>query len=85
VDRESAREMLAKRMAGTEARAEPSVPEPKKGKGVGKTAAKAAGVAVVGALTSTIGRTVGREIVRGLFGLLGMKPPRTRRTTRSRW
>jgi DNA helicase HerA-like ATPase len=85
VDRESAREMLAKRMAGTEAPAEPRAPERKKGSGVGKTAAKAAGVAVVGALTSTIGRTVGREIVRGLFGLLGMKPPRTRRSTRSRW
>jgi len=80
VDRESAREMLAKRMAVTEAPA-----EPRKGRSVGKTAAKAAGVAVVGALTTTIGRTVGREIVRGLFGLLGMKPPRTRRTTRSRW
>jgi hypothetical protein len=52
---------------------------------VGKTAAKAAGVAVVGALTSAIGRTVGREVVRGLFGMLGMKPPRTRRSTRSRW
>ena len=84
VDRESAREMLAKRMAGTEAAAEEEK-ESKKGRGVGKTAAKAAGVAVVGALTSSIGRTVGREIVRGLFGLLGVKPPRTRRTTRSRW
>jgi DNA helicase HerA-like ATPase len=84
VDRESAREMLAKRMAGTEAAAEEEK-EPKKGRGVGKTAAKAAGVAVVGALTSSIGRTVGREIVRGLFGLLGVKPPRTRRPTRSRW
>jgi DNA helicase HerA-like ATPase len=84
VDRESARELLAKRMAGTEAPAEPE-PEPKKGRGVGRTAAKAGGVAVVGALTSAIGRTVGREIVRGLFGLLGVKPPRTRRTTRRRW
>ena len=84
VDRESAREMLAKRMAKTEAPVEDE-PEPKKGRGAGRTAAKTAGVAVVGALTSTIGRTVGREIVRGLFGLLGVKPPRTRRTTRSRW
>ncbi len=87
VDRESAREMLASRMAGTEAPSELEAAEPerKKSSGVGKTAAKAAGVAVVGALTSSIGRTVGREIVRGLFGLLGVKPPRTRRTTRSRW
>jgi DNA helicase HerA-like ATPase len=87
VDRESAREMLAKRMAGTEAPAasQAEEPVPRKGRGRGKTAAKAAGVAVIGALTSTIGRTVGREVVRGLFGLLGVKPPRTRRSTRSRW
>jgi hypothetical protein len=87
VDRESAREMLAKRMARTETPAadEEERTEPRKGRGAGKTAAKAAGVAVLGALTTTIGRTVGREVVRGLFGLLGVKPPRTRRTTRSRW
>jgi DNA helicase HerA-like ATPase len=88
VDRESAREMLAKRMAATQAperEAEEAEPKRKKGRGVGKTAAKAAGAAVVGALTTSIGRTVGREIVRGLFGMLGMKPPRRRRSTRSRW
>jgi DNA helicase HerA-like ATPase len=87
VDRESAREMLAKRMARTEALAasQAEEPVPRKGRGTGKTAAKAAGVAVIGALTSTIGRTVGREVVGGLFGLLGVKPPRTRRSTRSRW
>ena len=82
VDRESAREMLAERMAKTEA---PAEEQPKKGRGAGKTVAKAAGAAVVGALTTSIGRTVGREIVRGLFGMLGMKPPRTRRSSRSRW
>jgi DNA double-strand break repair helicase HerA and related ATPase len=85
VDRESAREMLAERMGRTEAPADAEEPKPKQGRGVAKTAAKAAGVAVVGALSSSIGRTVGREIVRGLFGMLGMKPPRTRRSTRSRW
>jgi DNA helicase HerA-like ATPase len=88
VDRESAREMLAKRMAATQAperEAEEAEPKRKKGRGVGMTAAKAAGAAVVGALTTSIGRTVGREIVRGLFGMLGMKPPRRRRSTRSRW
>ena len=37
---------------------------------------KVAGAAVVGALSTSIGRTVGREIVRGLFGMLGVKPPR---------
>jgi hypothetical protein len=88
VDRESAREMLARRMARTEASAaDGGEPEAKsrKGGGAGKTAAKAAGVAMIGALTTAIGRTVGREVVRGLFGLLGVKPPRTKRTTRSRW
>ena len=84
VDRESAREMLAKRMARTESEAPPQ-PETRKGGGVAKTAAKVAGGAMIGALTSTIGRTVGREVVRGLFGLLGVKPPRTTRRTRSRW
>jgi hypothetical protein len=48
--------------------------------------AQVAGGALIGALTSTIGRTVGREVVRGLFGLLGAKPPRTTtRKRRSRW
>jgi DNA helicase HerA-like ATPase len=85
VDRESAREMLAERMGKTEVAAEAVEPKPKQGRSVGKSAAAAAGAAVVGALSTSIGRTVGREIVRGLFGMLGMKPPRTRRSTRSRW
>jgi hypothetical protein len=84
VDRESARELLAERMAKTEAPAEDEA-GPRKGRSAGRTAAKAAGAAVVGALSTSIGRTVGREIVRGLFGMLGLKPPRTRRSTRSRW
>ena len=83
VDRESAREMLAERMAKTEAPTEAEVAEPKRKKG--RSVAKAAGVAVVGAMSTAIGRTVGREIVRGLFGMLGLKPPRTRRSTQSRW
>ena len=87
VDRESAREMLAERMGKTEAPSETDEPEPrpKQGRSVGKSAAAAAGAAVVGALSTSIGRSVGREIVRGLFGMLGVKPPRTRRSTRSRW
>ena len=87
VDRESAREMLAKRMAETEAPADGEAPRKgsRKSRGAGKTTAKAAGAAVLGALTTTIGRTVGREVVRGLFGMLGMKPPRTRSSTRTRW
>lgn len=86
IDRESAREMLAKRMAATRA-PEPQAdePEPRRGGRVGKTVAKTVGAAAVGALTTTIGRTVGREIVRGLLGMLGIKPPRRRSTTRSRW
>jgi DNA helicase HerA-like ATPase len=72
VDRESARELLAARMARTEPPAAPG------------RVAKAAGATVVGALSTTIGRTIGREVVRGLFGLLGAKPPRTTRR-RSRW
>jgi DNA helicase HerA-like ATPase len=84
VDRESARELLAERMAKTETPAEDEA-GPRKGRSAGRTAAKAAGAAVVGALSTSIGRTVGREIVRGLFGMLGLKPPRTRRSTRSRW
>jgi DNA helicase HerA-like ATPase len=88
VDRESAREMLAARMARTEApaagdRAPAGSAPGSGGSTVGKVAKVATG-AMVGALTSTIGRTIGREVVRGLFGLLGAKPPRST-TRRSRW
>lgn len=89
IDRESAREILAKRMerAGAgESEAAGSGRETAggRGSGTGAKVAKAAGAAVIGALSTTIGRTVGREIVRGIFGLLGAKPPRTTRR-RSRW
>ena len=88
VDRESAREMLASRMARTEAPAAGDrAPARAAPSGTGSTAgkvAKVAGGAMVGALTSTIGRTIGREVIRGLFGLLGAKPPRST-TRRSRW
>jgi hypothetical protein len=69
VDRESAKEMLAARMVGA--------PAPRKS---GKTMAEVAGDVV----SSPTGRAVVREVVRGLFGLLGAKPPR-RSTRRSRW
>ena len=82
VDRESAREILAARMAKTSPPAGSTPPEQPKSKG--KTAAQVAGAAVLGALSSSIGRTVGREVIRGIFGLLGAKPPRTT-TRRSRW
>ncbi|HEX3276849.1 MAG TPA: helicase HerA-like domain-containing protein [Gemmatimonadales bacterium] len=92
VDRESARELLAARMAKTQpASGEPAggpgapPPAPARGGRAGKTVAQVAGGALVGALSSTIGRTVGREIIRGVFGLLGAKPPRSGGTRRSRW
>jgi hypothetical protein len=92
VDRESAREMLAARMARTQAPppaaptpdSEPPTP-PARGGRAARTVTQVAGGALVGALSSTIGRTVGREIIRGLFGLLGAKPPRSTTTRRSRW
>jgi DNA helicase HerA-like ATPase len=87
VDRESAREMLAARMAKTE-----PVPAPTRGRPSGLEpqpqtpgrVAKTAGGALIGALSTTIGRTVGREIIRGVFGMLGVKPPRST-TRRTRW
>ena len=80
VDRESAHEMLARRMerAG----------EGDRGTGTGEReaprgrAAKSAAAVAVGALAGAIGRTVGREVIRGMFGLLGAKPPRATRRGR---
>jgi DNA helicase HerA-like ATPase len=80
VDRESAREMLAARMARTAPPEKPDTPEPTASR-PGKTLAQVA----AGALSSSIARTVGREVVRGIFGLLGAKPPRRTTTRRSRW
>ena len=36
-------------------------------------------------VSSSVGRTVVREVVRGLFGLLGAKPPRQSSRRSSRW
>jgi hypothetical protein len=74
VDRESAAEMLAVRLA--EAAPEPAAPKAKPARSAGRGG-------LVGALTGTLARTIGRELVRGVFGMLRGKPPR--RTTRSRW
>jgi DNA helicase HerA-like ATPase len=87
VDRESAREILARRMAATTppaAGTSPGSAPAERGGKPAKTIAQVVGAGVIGAMGSTVGRTVGREIVRGLFGLLGAKPPRTT-TRRSRW
>jgi DNA helicase HerA-like ATPase len=78
VDRESAREMLAARMEQTAPEAVKS--EPARAARPRKTLAQVA----TGALSTSIARTVGREVVRGIFGLLGAKPPRRTRR-RSRW
>jgi DNA helicase HerA-like ATPase len=77
VDRESAKEMLAARMAqtvpaGSAPGSTPGKPE--------KTITERAGEVI----SSPTGRVVVREVMRGLFGLLGVKPPR-RTTRRSRW
>ncbi|HJS46613.1 MAG TPA: helicase HerA-like domain-containing protein [Gemmatimonadales bacterium] len=80
VDRESAHEMLARRME--QARAGD------RGPGTGERGAprervgKSVAAITVGALAGAIGRTVGREVIRGMFGLLGAKPPRTTRRRR---
>ncbi|HEX5385585.1 MAG TPA: helicase HerA-like domain-containing protein [Gemmatimonadales bacterium] len=86
VDRESAREMLAKRMQQTEPAGDGAgggTAQPAKSGRAAKTIAQVAGGALVGALTSSFGRTVGREVVRGIFGMLGAKPSSGSR--RSRW
>ncbi len=80
VDRESAREILAARIArASPAEATPdAAPHRRSGE---KTMAEVAGDVV----SSSVGRTVVREVVRGLFGLLGAKPPRQSSRRTSRW
>ena len=80
VDRESAREMLAARLKKAAAPAE-AAQEPARRTGL--STGQKLGMAVLGALGTTVARTVGRELVRGVFGMLGAKPPRG--TRRSRW
>jgi len=88
VNRESAYEMLAKRMeqsAPPPAAPAPSTsyPEPAPSRSTSRVG-KAVGAAAViaGVLKSSMARTVGRELVRGIFGMLTGKPPRG--TTRRR-
>jgi DNA double-strand break repair helicase HerA and related ATPase len=80
IDRESAREMLAARMAQAAPVREQGTTDAPSSSRSGKTMAEMAGDVV----TSSVGRTVVREVVRGLFGLLGATPPR-RTSRRSRW
>jgi DNA double-strand break repair helicase HerA and related ATPase len=81
VDRESAKEMLAARMAQTIPAGGRGGESPAAGeKKPEKTVAERAGDVI----SSPTGRVVVREVMRGLFGLLGVKPAR-RTTRRSRW
>ena len=80
VDRESAKEMLAARMAKT-APQDVAQPSETNRPGQGRTMAEVAGDVVA----SPVGRTVMREVVRGLFGLLGARPPRSTTRRRRRW
>jgi DNA helicase HerA-like ATPase len=88
IDRQSAREMLAARMARSvpveTPEQRPDGPFRKEPAPRGRPP-QSAGGKLLGSLSSTIGRTVGREVIRGLFGLLGAKPPRTTRRRRTRW
>jgi DNA helicase HerA-like ATPase len=78
VDRESAYEMLSRRMEQAGERGTGNGERAAPGQQVGKSVA----AATAGALAGAFGRTIGREVVRGLFGLLGAKPPRSTRRRR---
>jgi DNA helicase HerA-like ATPase len=81
VDRESAREVLATR-AGAAATGAAPAPAPAAAKG--RVAAEPTLVDTVGkALSSPAGRTIQRELIRGLFGVLGVRTATRRR--RSSW
>ncbi len=82
VDRESAHEMLARRMErAAEAKAETAEEEGMARAPRGR-ATKSVAAVTVGALAGALGRTVGREVIRGMFGLLGAKPPKATRRRR---
>ena len=94
VDRESAFEMLAKRLgrpaapsagqpSGPFGGATPEPPPAKSSGKAGKGTGAIIGGAIAGALGSTMARTVGRELIRGVFGMLTGRAPRG--TRRTRW
>ena len=83
IDRESAREMLAARMARTVRPAGGRSPQP--GAGIRLPSRQDAWPRLQAAcVSSSMGRTVVREVVRGLFGCSAPSRRRTR-TRRSRW
>ena len=80
VDRESAREILTRRLAEP---ADPATATGASGRGPGMSTASKIGTAMVAALGTTVARSLGRELMRGVFGMLGARPPR--QTPRRRW
>jgi hypothetical protein len=80
LDRESAREILAARMERTTPPTAGSAPERSE-----SSSDRTMGEMARDAVSSPVGRTVVREVMRGLFGLLGAKPPRTSSARRRRW
>jgi hypothetical protein len=82
VDRESAREMLEKRVAAAPA-ADVEPPAKKGRSSSADSAMETTSKRVLGAVGTQVGRAVGNALVRGLLGALGVKAA-TRRTTRTR-
>jgi DNA helicase HerA-like ATPase len=94
IDRESAREMLQRRLqtatppAAPAGRSEPFPTAPPKAAPAprqrgGMSAGAKVGTAIAAALGTTVARSLGRELVRGVLGMLGAKPKRS--TRRTRW
>jgi DNA helicase HerA-like ATPase len=86
VDRESAREMLAKRVEGSRGReveGDAEAPRRRAVKPSRDTAMQTSTKRVLGALGTSVGRAVGNALVRGVLGALGVRTT-ARRTTRTR-
>ncbi len=83
VDRESAREMLTRRLEQRAPAQAPVAPAPRGGGAAKMSTGGKIGAAMLAALGTTMARTVGRELVRGVMGMLGAKPGRS--TRRTRW
>ena len=81
LDRESAREILAARMERTR----PPSADPAPERSAESQSGRSVGEMARDAVSSPVGRTVVREVMRGLFGLLGAKPPRSTSPRRRRW
>jgi len=88
IDRESAREILERRLERSEPRQAPvrgsDAPPTRESAAPGHRTGVAAAIGggLIAALGTTAARALGRELVRGLFGMLGRKPPRSTRRRR---